>query len=91
MEGDVETIWALLKGETGEGCSTAEALLLSEGEEEVTLVLFRMPGETLVLFVGPVEAGERGEGFVLLMLVECIGEAVMILLIKGGELVELGW
>lgn len=83
----MEMIRALLKGETGEGCSTAEALLLSEGEEEVTLVLFTMPGETLVLVVFPVEAGER---LVLWMLVECVGEALAILLIKGGELVELG-
>ncbi len=69
MEGDVETIRALLKGETGKGCKTVEALLLSEVGEEVTLVLFRMPGETLVLFAGTVEGGEREEGFVLLMLV----------------------
>ena len=59
MEGDVETIRALLKGETGNGCKAAEALLLSEEEEEeeeeeVTLGLFAIPGETLVLVVGTV-------------------------------------
>lgn len=83
MEGDVETIRALLKGERGEGCKTAEALLLSVEEEEVTLALFTMLGETLVLFVGPVGGGERGEGFVLLMVVKCVGEAVIISLILG--------
>lgn len=57
MEGEVETIRALVKGETGKGCKTAEALLLSDGGE-VTLVLFTMPGATLVLFVGTVEGGE---------------------------------
>lgn len=67
MEADVETIRALLKGEIGEGCRTADALLLSVGEEEVTLVLFTVLDEALVLFVGPVGGGERGEGFVLLI------------------------
>lgn len=90
MEGDVETIRALLKGETGKGCKTAEALLLSEGGEEVTLMLFTMPSETLVLFAGTVEGGVREEGFVLLMLVRCVGEAVTVLWILGRELVELG-
>ncbi len=78
----MDTIRALLKGETGEGCRTADTLLLSE--EEVALVLFTKPGETLVLFV---TGGGRGEGFVLLM---CAGEAVTVLLILGGELVEWG-
>lgn len=45
---------ALLKGEMGEGGKTAEALLLSE-EGEVTLVLFTMWNDTLVLFVDSVE------------------------------------
>lgn len=90
MGGDVETIRALLKGETGKGCKTAEPLLLSEGGEEGTLVLFTMPGKTLVLFEGNVEGGEKEEGFALLMLVgECVGEVVTTLLILGGELVGL--
>lgn len=88
MEGDVETIRALLKGETGNGFKAAEDPLLSEGEEEVALVLFTIPGETLVLFV---EGGVRGEGFALLMLVKCVGEVVTGLLIVESELVELGW
>lgn len=88
MEGDVKMIRALLKGERGKGCKAAEAPLLSEEEEEVTLVLFAMTGETLVLFVGAVEGGEREEG--LLMLVKCVEGAVTGLLIFGGELVELG-
>lgn len=73
LEGDVETIRALLKGETGEGCKAAEAVYFFEGGGEITFVLFTMPGETLVLFVGIVEDGERGESFVLLMLLKCVG------------------
>lgn len=73
------------------GCKTAEALPLSEGLEEVTLVLFTMPGETLVLFVGTGEVGERGEGFVLVIFVKCVGETVTVLLILGEELTEWGW
>lgn len=87
----METIWALLKGETGEGCKAAEALILSEEEEEVIIVLFTMPGDTLVLFAGTVEGGEREESFVLLALVKYVGEAVSVLLILGDELGELGW
>lgn len=79
MEGEVETIRALLKGDMGKGCKTAEALALSEGGEEIALVLFMMLGETLVLFVST-----------LLMLVKCVGEAVTVSLILGGELVGLG-
>lgn len=82
MEGDTATIRALLKGETGKA---TEALLLSEGEEKVTLVLFKMLGETLVLFVGTVDGWKRKESFVLLMLVKCVGEAVTALLILGSE------
>lgn len=91
MEGDVETMRALLKGEMGKGCKTAEALLLSEGKEEVAVVLFIMTGETLVLFVGLVEGGGKEEGFCLLMLTKCEGGAVTVLLILAGELVELCW
>lgn len=87
----METIRALLKGETGKECKTAEALLLSEGGEEVTFVLFTMLGKTLVLFAGTVEGWEREESFVVLKLVKCVGEAVKVLLILGCELVELRW
>lgn len=91
MEGDVETIWALLKGDIGMECKTVEALPLSEGKEEVALVLFIMTDETLVIFVDPVEDGEKEEGFSLLMLAKCVGGAATILLILAGELVELRW
>lgn len=86
MEGDVETIRALVKGETGKGCKTAEGLL-SVGDDDVTLVLF-VVGDTLVLFVGTVDSGEREEGFVLLLLVRCVGEAETVVLILGDELEE---
>lgn len=88
MEGDVETIRALVKGETGKGCITAE-VLLSVGEEEETRVLFVL-GETLVLLVGTMDGGEREEGLAFLMLVKCVGEAVTVLLILGDVLEGLG-
>lgn len=89
MEGDVETIRALLKGETGEGCKTAGALL-SVGKEEITLVLLIL-GESLVLFVATVEVREGETGSFFLMLVKCVGEAVTVLSILGDELEELVW
>lgn len=88
-EGDVETMRALLKGDIGMGFKTVEALLLSDGKIEVTLVLFMMTGETLVLFVGPMEDRGKEEGFSLLMLARCVGRAATVLLILVGELVEL--
>lgn len=90
MEGEVETIRALLKGETGIECKTAEALFLSEGEEETALVLFTIGVDNPVLFAGNVEGEGREESFVLLKLVKCVEEAVTALLILGGELVEVG-
>lgn len=57
MGGDVDTIRALVKGETGRGCKGA---FLAAGNEEGTLVVF-MLGEMLVLCVGTVEEGERSE------------------------------
>lgn len=53
MDGEVETIWALLKGETGEGCKAAR--ILSEEEEEIRL-------GTFVVFVGTPEGVEREDG-----------------------------
>lgn len=75
-----------MKGETGDGCKAAEALLSVE-TEEVILVLF-MLGETLELSVGRVDGGEREERCVFLMLVKCVGDAVAVLLIFGDELEE---
>lgn len=54
-------------------------------------MLFAMLDKTLVLFAGTVEGGEREESFVVLKLVKRLGEAVTVLLILGGELVELCW
>ena len=86
MDGDVDTMWALVKEETGKGCKEDEVLLLSGGKEEkVVLMLF----DNLEIIVGPVESG--GRGFTLLMFVTCLGEAVTALLVLAGDLVKLSW
>lgn len=87
MDGDDETIRALVKGETGSGCKTAVTLLSAENDV-VPPALFVL-GNTLVLFVGTGEDGK--EEFVFLMLVKNVGEAVEALLILEDGLEELGW
>lgn len=53
--------------------------------------MFTTLARIFVLLVGTVEGRERGESFVLLMSVKCVGKAVSVLLILGDEIVELGW
>lgn len=60
----METIRALVKGETGKGRKTV-AFLLSDGREEALFVLFTLFSELFVLFVG-------------LMLGRCTGETVTV-------------
>lgn len=62
----METIRALVKGETGKGRKTV-AFLFSDGKEEALFVLFTLLSELFVLFVG-------------LMLGRCPGETVTVLL-----------
>ena len=90
MEGDVETIRALLKGETGKGCRTPEALLLSEEEEKLTLVLFTILCKIFVFCAGTVEGWEGEGSLVLLMSVKCVWEVMTVLLILGGKIVDSG-
>lgn len=71
----------MLKGERSKGFKTVEALL-SVGEATLVLVIL---GETLFLFIDPVEGGEREEEFVFLTLVKCVWEAVTVLLNLGDE------
>ena len=77
MEGDVDTIRALVKGEAGRGCKTTE-VFLPAGKDEVSRVL-SLPGETLVLFINTAGGGETEREFVFLMLVKSVGKAVSVL------------
>lgn len=84
MEGDVETIRALVNGETGWACKTVEVFLPGL-KEEVTIVLFTL-GDTLGLFFGTVEGEKTEKGFAFLMLIKCNGKGSTVLLILRDEL-----
>lgn len=69
----METIRALVKGETGKGFKTVETFLLSDGREETFFVLFRLLSE---LFVGLVWASCRGASVTVAVLLSVAIEAV---------------